>query len=454
MDPPLEVEKSDPARWTHARLQQFEIELADGSPTALGRAEEILKDTETRFEAAVPDENHATRIALSTARGHLKRLQGHSAAADEAYRLGLRQLGEVDLPPADHARRAGGLWTYRGLLALAGDSTQSWRRAVAFFDKAIELRRSAVEFDFQARWASAAAWINRGEALAKLGGFEELRQAVEANVQAEILLSQFDLDEKTGYRTRFALTHKNRGELLAQIIDSFGVGDIDTAIEHFRIAAEIVRPAAARGVAEACRVLAATLTNLGRTRLLLKHCGSEQAEREAREALALALDSGIQGEEGVALELTARIGLCRILASPHEEKNAAEITDLAEEGIRRTLDSLDTDSLISPRLDTLLGQLFLCGADAYRRHLPDFLADYLLDFLDPERGADLLASSAACQEAAVKSLWQAIADLRRDGFQNFDSKAHERRIRLESEWSRTREVLAKIRSSRFTIQQG
>ncbi len=455
VDNPVDRECPEGRDRLHAELREVELALAVGDTASLLSAVRRLDDLE-RWLDGHPGKGGADwsemASSVATARGHVERLHYRVDEASTAYEEALVHLGGSGLDPLRTARRSANLRTYLGLTRLLGHRPEDWAGAAAHFEESIRLREADPEPDETLRWGLSAAWINRGDALARLGGDDRIEEAIRSYEKASALLADFDLAASPAHRSRLALCHLNLGAAKTELAVRYASGGREEAFAHYEQAAAILRPGAEGGIEESKRMLAVALVNTSRARMIHESADPSTSESEAREALRW-IGTGDRDEtddwEMLNLELTARLTLCLALREQDDgPASADEITDLAEDGLRRLRRHLAIGGVLDP-LDAVAGQLFGLGAETYARHLPRFLGDYLLDHLDPERDSSGLERSAACHEAAVETLWRAIGDLKREGFTGIGTEAYERRVELEIEWDRCRERLAEIRTGHF-----
>lgn len=387
--------------------------------------------------------------SIQTARGHVERLHFRLDAAAAAYTKALAHLEHAGLELHHRSRRAANLQTYLGLTRLLGHTASHWAEAAGHFEESIRLRESDPERDEALLWGLSAAWINRGDALGRLAGSENLLEAIRCHETAAGLLADFDLAASPAYRSRLALCHLNIGAAKTELTLRHGRPEEESALDHYGQAATILRPGAETGIEESKRMLAVVLANTSRARSLLFPTAFAESEKEAREALTW-IDGYDAGDwELLNLDLTARLSLCVALRSKEDTPaSSPEITDIVEEGLAHLRRHLSLGGYLEP-FETVAGQLFRCGAEVYGSHMPRFLADYLLDHLDPERGSGGLERSPSCHEAAVKTLWAETGRLKREGFATLGTEDYERKAALEGEWHRCRERLAEVRAGHF-----
>ncbi|MAS92760.1 MAG: hypothetical protein CMO55_06135 [Verrucomicrobiales bacterium] len=388
--------------------------------------------------------------AMATARGHVERALGNLEGADDSYRSALEFLEEAGLSEEDYRFRRSNLHTYRGLTKLSGTSKEDWEEAISQFDQSIRLREQVDEPGKEQKWGLSAAWINRGDALARMDDESRAEEALFSFEVAARYLAEFDLNESPSFRTRLALCHLNAAETLVQLTTRFGKKYGERAMEEYSKAAEVLRPGCEGGSKESCRVLGVVLTNACRARLACLPEDLTASERDAREAMALADEYEDDDLEMVVLDVTAHTTLAMVLYSRFDEtEDCSAITDVVEEGLDRAGKFLEAN-FKETTLDPIIGELFRYGALTYGRAQPHFLSDYLLDYLDPEREGISFDRSPACHEVAVQVLWQVLADIERQGFTGMGTPEFDRRMELRIDLNRCRERLAEIRSVRFT----
>ncbi len=388
--------------------------------------------------------------AVFTVKGHVERNFGKFEASEATYREAIEVLQRAGGEEESISQRIANLWTCCGLSALSGTSRESWERAIEHFDRAISVRENTPDPSPANLWGLSASWLNRGDALSRLGGETNLDLSLEAAQKAESILRSFDPGENPPFRTRMALAWMNQGAAYIQLTSEYGRKHRDDTFNAYQTAIDILRPGADSGAEESKRVLAVTLTNLSRARLQLGGQSPEAGVAEAREALALIGAHEIEDLELANLGITARIALCRSLELLKEATGEdLEITDIAEEGLSVALKVKENVGRLFISESTL-GELMRCGAEAYLKHSPHFLTDYLLEFLSDEN-ENHLADVGACHEAAVQVLWQGIAELQEKGFQDIGTEAFEKREALLISWHQCREKLAGIRARYFEI---
>lgn len=434
-------------------LEVIEAGLVSSDTDLLSQADERIAWVQAAFAGinqGASTERVRFQIALVTLQGHLARSRFQGDLAEEAYARALTLLPQAGFSPALASRRAASLKTYLGLNSLQGGNVVAWQKAALCFDQAIELHNRGGLDDIATRWGLAAAWMNRGDALGRIGGVENWEEKLRSNHRAGELLHDFPLGENPAYRTRLALCAMNQADACLDLAKWLGQNRSTEVITHFHKAIDTLREGVARGVEESRRVLAVALSNLARARLVLGLTDYDVSEGEVREALALLDQRSVDSldPELVVLALTSRATLCRILVLADDPPEWSEVGELAEEGLglaRRFIASEGGQGLV----DSIITELFRSGAQAYMRGQPHFLVEYLLEYLDPSKESAFLASHLTCHEIAVETLWNGSAQLQETGFLGMGTREYDQKQELQTKWYECRERLAQIRGSRF-----
>lgn len=426
-------------------LNSSEVDAPDQARVAIDELEQELGQS----PLAGSDHAKGLRAAVFTAKGHLDRLENRPDLAIEAYDEAIAALNEAG-PGTVRDRQFANLWTCRGLALLTQGDAGSLKQAVDSFDRAIAIRESG-EVNRSERWGIAAARLNRADALAGLGGVEHLLESRQSAEQAMQDLDDFDPAENVAVRTRHALAWMKHGESSARLWHEFRQGKPGDAYTSLETAIALLRAGFADGLEESRRLLAVALNNLSRTRLLLDGRGSEAGLGEAEDALTLIQNFELDSPETVSLGGGARINCaCHLESLDDGAERAMEITDLAEDGL--TLVG-KARQLFGPEMidGALVGELLRLGAQAYLRSAPQYLSDFLLEQLDPDRNESHFADIAEAHEVAVRTLWNGIAEIQRGGFSGIGTEAYEERRARLTEWEECRERLHAIRRVYFEI---
>lgn len=274
-----------------------------------------------------------------------------------------------------------------------------WREALGHFDRAVMLRESTPwREDPESAWLLAAAWINRSDALRRLDErlMPEAIRSLDRSIEA---MAHVRLAEKPVFVERLILAWINRGTACGEI------GDHTGALEGFFHAEAIFHEWGAEVTPE--RRFMRSMCHVNRARVLLDLGRAEEGWREAHAGVEIL--RGMEPGDGLVSQagVRGRSVLCRALAALVEEPEGAarfddwiaEATDVAEEAlaiVKRT-------GLEDPSVPDLVRY----GAKIYRACQPQFLGEFVAEWLAPESP---LAGDAKLREEMRQVLLLARAD--------------------------------------------
>jgi tetratricopeptide (TPR) repeat protein len=273
--------------------------------------------------------------------------------------------------------------------------------ALLYFDRALDLRRRLPMEVPMHTYGLAACWLNRAEALTRLGpGHHAL--ALRAYDEALALLRPLPLGDDVRFSKRLAIAHQNRALVLA------GQNPPATAdaIAALADAIAVLDCVEAMDAPERDYLLGVVWMNLANIQASQATIVSDLAAREAAWR-ALALVKAHEHEDAAAAEagIKARHVLCHIAARRLAVQAGGETvmadvhdaTDLADEvlGLVREWERRGVD-----RFRNLATDLFRFGARVYAYYQPHFLHEFLSEQLDPRQSADSYVQSREMQDAA------------------------------------------------------
>lgn len=312
--------------------------------------------------------------SLVTAADWLQRGQSLEAAgtpaalseAIECYDRVIALLQETDSTDPTATRQLAIGWMNRGNALQKHDSAAAVRDAVRAYDRAIALFAQLVSTDNALLNSTGAAWLNRGQALQKLSGREYLLAAINSTEEAISLLCRLPVETNLDQRLNLAGAQLN----LAQ--------------------------------------------------LLLESDATDRGMR-ASAALAAALELTARHEQQRAgfadLGLKARRTLCQqigewLIATDDPTRQARLIASAS--------DAIDTGMTLARHWEALgvthfrplSERLFRFGTAFYQRHQVHFLADFVLENLDPATCSDAITAHAELFVIARETLTTARHDLR------------------------------------------
>lgn len=273
--------------------------------------------------------------------------------------------------------------------------------ALLYFDRALELRRQLPTEVPMYAYGLAACWLNRAEALTRLGP-DHHALALRAYGEALVLLRPLPLGGDARFSKRLAIAHQNRALVLAAQNPPATAEAIAALVD----AIAVLDHAEALDAPERDYLLAVVWMNLATLQASGSTIESDLAAGEAARR-ALALVKAHEYEDAAAAEagLKARHVLCHIAArrlSVERESetvmaNVHDATDLADEGLAlvREWERRGVD-----RFRNLASDLFRFGALVYAYYQPHFLHEFLSEELDPRQSAHSYVQSQEMQDAA------------------------------------------------------
>lgn len=307
-------------------------------------------------------------------------------------------------------------WMKRGIALLSATNQDALPEALRCFDEALQLRlQLPFEQSTWFRWLLTACWANRGDVLTRLGGEQHLREAVRSFDEAMTHLNLLPLDDDPQYRGRLVLTWMNRSVALrAQAKPEEALASLE---ESQRVMEEGVR----LGRPENMALRVTLMTN--RAGLLLEL--PQPAMHEAMQTAEAVLDSSRATENtqllAAEIGLKARHAFCHAVAMLLETPPVD--TSRADGWITRATDQVEEAMRLATRWEeqggesfrTLRRELFAYGCRMYLAYQPHFLAEFLLDVLDPGRGSLLLVEADDLHASALEALNLAADVIKRRG---------------------------------------
>ncbi|MBB5352827.1 tetratricopeptide (TPR) repeat protein [Haloferula luteola] len=323
----------------------------------------------------------ALQLGLAMTLGNLWRERGQKAPAMTAYLRGLEVRSELDLKTDATRNELANLLTQRAILLL---EEKDGGAALLDLDEAIRLRETLpLESEPVYRWGLAAGWINRGDAL-RLES-----RAREAVASYDHGLEELESLEPTEWvRWRRAVAWNNRGLAWKD------AGCSDEAHESFEQA--VVALAECEEVRSIVTREAARLQRGDDPRKVLEVVSPW--ERTTPEAAKVSL----QARHAIACGLCERPGVTQ-----EGGDWIAETTDWIEEGLEvaRAWETVGDHTMRPVALD-----LFRVGLRVYRVCQPQFLAEFVLESLDPEVSEGAWRDDPDFQASAVEALALALKE--------------------------------------------
>lgn len=199
----------------------------------------------------------------------------------------------------------------RGIALMAEDRPAAASEALACFDEALDLRVGLpLDQSPVLRYGLAACWLNRADALMRLGGGPQVAEALRSCGEAITELRRLPLEDDPRFSRRLAMAHHNRGMFL--MVQGAGPADVVAAFEES--IAMLEHEHAAR-IDDRRQLLAVAWMNLANVQASV---GTGELSSQARASAihAIELVEAAEAEDVTAAEvgLNARHALCRTYA--------------------------------------------------------------------------------------------------------------------------------------------
>lgn len=309
-------------------------------------------------------------------------------------------------PEASRERPPASDWLLQGQVLEAEGSPLSLTKAVACYDQAIaSLQEQPLA---NAEHALGIAHMNRGNALQKQAAPQGPILAVGAYDEAIAHLRAVARAGQPALINSLGAAWMNRGRALLQ------AGRAEEALQSQDEAIAVLRalpldesPSYRINLGGAC---------LNRAQTLLAPASADFTQARASAVAALAVTQPLEPDDALAAEigLKARHTLCASLAPllPTGKPGAAS------RFITETGDAIDEAMALIRRWDrrrphafrALAVSMYRFGAQFYLVHQPQFLAEFLLENLDPARAAGAMPADSELHAIAAETLARALAD--------------------------------------------
>ena len=286
--------------------------------------------------------------------------------------------------------------TRRMVAGLEAMARKEWSRALGHFENAVILReRLPWRSDPESAWMLAAAWINRGDVLQRLGQPELLPEAVLSFDRCIEAMGHVPLERNPAFVERLVLAWISQG------VAHSDLGETGGATEAFSEAEKIIRGKEEEMTAELRFLEAMLRTN--RAKCFTAASRPLEAWEDIRLAIRILRNFGTSPAV-VTAAIKARCIQCRALALLLEEPGGservgdwiAEATDSVEEALALVR--------FSGHQDEWVADLVRYGARIYQVCQPHFLGEFLAEWLTgngPLADHPALAPILADEEAAA-----------------------------------------------------
>ncbi len=272
--------------------------------------------------------------------------------------------------------------------ALENENPPALPDALRHYDQALAALRSLPLSDESVRRDLAVALMNRGNALQRQDAPETICSAIRSYDDAIAFFRSLPLDRHASYRNALGAAWMNRGHALHRLPDP------DSLAESVRSHDEAIALLRTLPLAEDRSYpinLAAAWMN--QAHALLLGGDFSRALTAARESLAVTAPAEDSDPALADIGLKARRAWCEAagqhLAAPGAdalatESLADEASDMVDDGLAL---ARKWESRGLPVFRPIAARLFRFGAQLYAAHLPDFLAEFLLEHIDPTRAS-------------------------------------------------------------------
>jgi len=297
--------------------------------------------------------------------------------------------------------------------ALESKSTpESLAGALRLYEQAIALLRTLPMAQADVRHQLALAAMNRGNALQRQNTPETLDRAIQAYDEAIAFFRTLPLNELPDARNSLGAAWMNRGHAFQLKNDPSALVE---AVRSQQEAISLLRTLPLDGHLSFRVNLAAAWMN--QANALLGIDEDDRAADAAREALSIATPLEQQQPAFADIGLKARRARCEAIGRLlYRSSRRGESTDaLADEASDLVDDGLALarrwEAAGLPHFRATATRLYAFGAQLYRLHLPDFLAEFLLEHLDPDQSPGAMSGSPDLYFIASDTLTQAKLDL-------------------------------------------
>ncbi len=293
----------------------------------------------------------------------------------------------------------------RGLQLLEAADASRLAEALVCFDGALELRRRLpIDAVPAYRYGLAACWLNRADALVRLGGSGSPAEAIHSYDAAIEVARGLPLQDDPRFPRRLAIAHQNRGLALL----AYG-RPVAEAIAAFTEAVAILEHEHAARIPDRPYALAAVWVNLANA-----YASEPAAAPAALAAAQRAIDlvAGLEGENPDAADvgLKARHVLCRAVAPRLAAAFGADA--VSADDVHAATDAVDDGLQLVQRWERagvtrfrgLAYDLFRFGARVYAAYQPQFLDEFVRDQMAGDDSLAGYVGSPEMQSAAREAL--------------------------------------------------
>jgi tetratricopeptide (TPR) repeat protein len=299
-----------------------------------------------------------------------------------------------------------------GIQLMEKGDPDSLLEAQSCFERAISLRETLpLEENPVFRWGLVAGWMNRGDALTRLGGLKRLNEALRCYDTAIAHVHRLPLDSHPMIRWRLTVAWINRGITEQAKADETAA---EKALRCFDTALQVMRDQAENPRPDYQQVQAAAWMNRANALLLLSPAPWRDAAHAARQAVHHSRSQekagGIMAETGIKGRYVLCQALAHLLETPPVDADEAEVwileaTDAVEEVMNLTC--------MDAGYHALREAIFHFGCRIYRAFQPHFLAEFMND------SETTGGMSEGMRRAAQEALAQAAIQIRQENLAGY-----------------------------------
>lgn len=291
-------------------------------------------------------------------------------------------------------------------------TADSLAAALRCYEQSLSLLRTLPIAHAEVRHQLAIVSMNRANALQRLNSPTALANSVQAYDEAIAFFRTLPLDENPELRNSLGAAWMNRGHALYLQSDPARVAE---SVRSHAEAVTTLRTLPLDSNRSFRLNLAAAWMNQANALLALDD--DQPAADAAREALSIAAPGETQDPLLADIGLKARRARCEAIGrllfraarrGQPTDPLADEASDLVDDGLAL---ARRWESRGEARFRPVATRLFRFGAQLYRMHLPDFLAEFLLEHIDPDRSAGAMSDAGEFYDMAAESLAIARQDL-------------------------------------------
>lgn len=345
------------------------------------------------------------------------------------------------------------VWMKRGIALLSANDAAALPEALNCFEQALAIRR---ELPFEEstwyRWLLTACWMNRGDVLTRLGNPADLAAAVQSFDEAIFHLQKLPLEQDSQYCGRLALAWMNRSLALRAQATPESLHAALLSLDHGKT---VIEESEAKGLPVNTALLPILLINRAALLLEASPPRMQAAMQVTEEALTLCQQTEHLNLQAAEIGLKARHIFCRAVALLLETPPVD--TSRADDWIMQATDKVDEAMQLTARWESqkeagpfhaMRHELFRYGCNLLLAYQPHFMAEFLLDVLDPEQGSPLLAKAEDLYQVGLEALDLAAAEMRRRGPLDLGLQKMDRLIEVLESMSHAAERIKK-RSSQI-----